>query len=222
MARKDLVQALPGQHNYIQADGVYNSSKAVVGLPPRTASNPNIPTGQRSFKRILEAVLSERKMEQQRLSSREIADMLMINPNLNLKAVRAVHPTAEMVKENGVMRLHIPEVDTQAFQHNSAAVQQLLKAQPQARSKVSESHSHSAVAADPEMGIDAPFGRVVAPGEMAALLMGQGVPAASDVVTPHSVNALLQRSHKLVPVEDLDPLEQLENAYSHSDKLAWD
>lgn len=226
MARNDLIQALPGNHNYLQADGIYNSSKAVVGLPPKTASDPSIPTGQRSFKRILEGVLADRNGQRLRMSSREIADMLIINPHLNIKAVQAAHPNAELVKENGQMKLLIPEnapqVDTQAFQHNAGAVQQLLKQQSQKQGNAAESHPLTAVAADPEMGLEAPFGRVVAPGQISALLMGHGIPAASDVVTPQSVNALLQRAAKLLPVEKADLASMLENAYSHWDKLAWD
>lgn len=183
------------------------SSTGFNGLPAYTPSRPQ--EASYSFQQALQQVLNppRRRLHPQTLA--ETAQLLSINPNLNLKLISSLHPGAALVMENGHTRLEIPipQLDQPGLQAHSSAVRQATLLDDFDRDPLR-------LQAVNDDGQKSAFGKVLASTGLAAVLMGEGV-QRSRTVTPESLSWLLNGAVPALPVDAAQKVSRAANDYSH-------
>lgn len=127
------------------------------------------------------------------------AQLLTLNPYVNIKAVMAAHPEQEVFYADGAIR--IQEARTQSV---LPPVPQLAPPQVVHEARV------------PALRDNQPFRQVVAATAVSALAMGTGMQTRAEVRQPEHLHALLQRAMAT-------PVGKLNRAYGvRNDHTFWD
>lgn len=148
-----------------------------------------------------------------RSPQRSQAELLTVNPHLNLRLVTALHPGASVVSENGQARLEIPlpQLDQPGLQAHSEAIRQATGLDR--LQKQQDPNPTQGVQA--EEGLEVAFGKVVVSSGLAASLMGQGIRHSASVQSSSLAYLLQDR----VPAKPADPSPSSSKANLHFTNL---